>query len=420
MTVRTPLFALSLVLAMSWSTMTAATDTPVRGGPGGTPFRFTCDKGAYLVGMRARMGDWVDQLRPVCAPWLPERRRFGATSVGIAIGDSKGGNRDIPGTCFPGFAISRLDGTLVVGNHAESKFVGGLSVHCQTAEPPVARHALDFGYALSFGATSTPTFDLDCPSGELAVGLHGRSGLFVDALGLVCAPAPAKLGFIEASQAKTMSSALPTAPTINSPKAWVVKGKGVFRITPSPHLAGTQAHVQLRWLNPPDHLKGKGVDFYQYTSPMSLIAGPAGIDAPDIYLSPGTWEMRVRVNEPKVGDWSDWKRFEYYLQSPAAASASKAAQRGAAAATREGSAQTPGGATMLNPQPLPPRTSGAATKRSEAVQLNPQPLPPKQSPFTRPETDPIRAGTGAPMTARPATRAPAEWADQAPASSLRR
>lgn len=120
---------------------------------------------------------------------------------------------------------------------------------------------------------------------------------------------------------ETTPSAFPTAPTINSPtpNGYLVKGKGVFKITPSKYLTGTHANYQLRWLNPPASYQGKGLDFYNLELPMTLIAGPTGLPVPQTLLAQGSWEIRVRINQPKVGDWSDWVRFEYYLQDPAIA-----------------------------------------------------------------------------------------------------
>ncbi|BFU96688.1 MAG: hypothetical protein NTNFB02_34100 [Nitrospira sp.] len=163
-----------------------------------------------------------------------------------------------------------------------------------------------------------PTHRAQCPSPEFARGVHGRKGQFINALGLICGPlVPLQPGMAPPSQAKNAPSAFPNAPTIDLPKGFVVKGKGVFKITPSKYLTGSRVQVQLTWLNPPASLKGQA--FYNYDVPIALIGGSGGMAAPDSYLGPGSWEMRVRINQPKVSDWSESVQFEYYMQNPAAA-----------------------------------------------------------------------------------------------------
>ena len=126
-----------------------------------------------------------------------------------------------------------------------------------------------------------------------------------------------------------MTQAFPNAPAILSPKpnGLIIKGHGVFRITPSQFLSGTDAEVELKWLNPPANLRQENIQaVYTYRVSMSLIAGPKGVDAPQIYLGPGIWEIRVRIVVPKAGDWSAPVRFTYYLQHPSIGAVTQDAQ----------------------------------------------------------------------------------------------
>jgi hypothetical protein len=165
-------------------------------------------------------------------------------------------------------------------------------------------------------------------------------------------------------------------PTSNG---YLVKGQGNFKITPSRYLTGTHAQIQLKWLNPPAHLQGKGLDFYNYEVPMNLIAGPGGIAAPENYLAPGTWEMRVRVNQPKVGEWSQSLRFEYYLQSPVAGPKSDV-QFGVEGQKKGGTAGT--GTSGFRPQTTPSQGIGAGTgimRRGVEGQPDEQEIPPTET-----------------------------------------
>ena len=65
-----------------------ATDLGPDGGPGGTPFRFECPKGSYIVGFQAKTGEWIDRLQAICAPWIPNSNSFGPITVGPSFGQS--------------------------------------------------------------------------------------------------------------------------------------------------------------------------------------------------------------------------------------------------------------------------------------------------------------------------------------------
>jgi hypothetical protein len=293
-----------------------ATDTQIKGALAGKYFRAQCPPGAYLVGFAGRAGNWIDRIAPICAPLLSDGRGFGAPRVGKGHGTSPGGARQQK-MCRNDAAILYSHFWMIVGDGGRQKFVEGIASNCHTT---TGARSVD----VQFGHYEPgPIIDLNprpehvsqCPPNEFATGFHGRAGRFLNALGLICGPlVPAKLGTVPPSQAGNIPSALPTAPTINSPSGFIVKGRGKFKITPSPYLTGTHAHVQLKWLNPPPNLQDQS--FFQYEAPMSLIAGPYGIDAPEIYLAPGTWSMRVRISQPKVSDWSQPVQFQYYLQNP--------------------------------------------------------------------------------------------------------
>jgi len=247
---------------------------------------------------------------------------------------------------------------MIIGDEGQPKFVKGVNGECFKASGAAGLIAALGSYDEPpiIDLTKTrPDYRVQCPSPEFARGFHGREGQFINALGLICGPLVAlKPGAIPPSQAKQFPSALPTAPTIDLPQGFIVKGKGAYKITPSPHLNGTHAQIQLKWLNPPANLQGKGVDFYNYEVPMSLIAGPSGIPAPENYLAVGTWEITVRINQPKVGDWSQPVRFEYYLQNPAVTT-----KPGAPFRREGGSKDTTSGTGVILPQTTPSQGLGA-------------------------------------------------------------
>lgn len=68
-------------------------------------------------------------------------------------------------------------------------------------EPPPEEHTVAFGNEPWSGPGRARTFYVvECPPGEVGIGLVGRAGQFVDALGLICGPPP-----IEAPQMQVQS-----------------------------------------------------------------------------------------------------------------------------------------------------------------------------------------------------------------------
>ena len=83
---------MALGLALPRPVLVLATDLPPSGNSGGNAFRAECPKGAYLVGLQGKAGEWVDRVATLCAPWLHASQAFGSASVGPSFGDSRGGN----------------------------------------------------------------------------------------------------------------------------------------------------------------------------------------------------------------------------------------------------------------------------------------------------------------------------------------
>jgi hypothetical protein len=168
-----------------------ASDAPVSGGPGGQPFKFTCNDGSYLVGLKGFYGHWIDQISPVCAPWLPSKLTFGMPKTGIPFGESQG---SFPGSvrCPMAYVVNGIAMTFTFDEEHRPKHLDDVTVFCATVTGPPDYLSLDWR-SLSEdrkGHWISHTYDSFCPAGEAATGIHGRSGLMVDAMGLVCAPAP--------------------------------------------------------------------------------------------------------------------------------------------------------------------------------------------------------------------------------------
>lgn len=327
-----PLYLLFLLfgIALVVPQLGLATDLPYTGGRGGTYFSRPCPSGSYLVGLAGRTGQWVDQIAPVCAPWLRGSQTFGAQSVGPTAGTSGGGKVVNVGdaTCrresANRFAVSSLVIQLLRSSNRLVQYVGAL---CTSLTPSASLESppfFEFGLRPAVEPRDEPlhgpidTGDLEtsrrqsCPAGEVAVGIHGRAGQFVDAIGLLCGPIPPRAG----------APATKVDPRIMMPRTdlfeiikpstgdTIPHGKLVILATP-PQVGSTDvAEIELRYLDAPANLRHS----YPYTTVFSatkaqLLDGyPVSDRVTGGYV--GRWQIRVRSGmKTPPGPWGFPKQF---------------------------------------------------------------------------------------------------------------
>ena len=181
-----PIIAILALVFLGPGSVTAKEFAP-EGGSGGTPFRDLCPAGQYLVGTNARTGAVVDQISITCAPVKPDGT-VGALFHGPTRGGPGGGTPKEPGnknkerrtTCADNEIVTAMG--LLPGEQQSRQVVRLIIFNC-VSTTGTARHNLDIGDAPLF-----PTINQACPDGEAAMGLQGRAGAHVDALGLICGP----------------------------------------------------------------------------------------------------------------------------------------------------------------------------------------------------------------------------------------
>ena len=157
------------------------------GGNGGGPFRLDCPSGMAMTGIRARAGAWLDSVAPVCAIWV-NHRTLGEIDDQPATGGGGGGASFIrcqgPIGAVVGIAVQQANN----GNHT----IGHLLVDCgRYTQPWLFWNKLPGSADYLGKSNSNPSVTLQCGIDEVAVGLYGRSGAFIDKIGLLCASSPA-------------------------------------------------------------------------------------------------------------------------------------------------------------------------------------------------------------------------------------
>lgn len=192
---------------------------PAIGGGGGSQFKALCNGDEQLAGVELRAGDDIDAIRPVCVTAFIDGA--GVRGVGAATLTTDTGlvcTRDdlFCDTRAAGYAFNKRDYAVApgwyggIGGHIERLLCPGSrpivlgmdiraegvdtisvnNIHLFCGQPAVDQVA-DANPSNIFDAPANDqarerTGSLRCPAGLVAVGLHGRAGIWLDALGLAC------------------------------------------------------------------------------------------------------------------------------------------------------------------------------------------------------------------------------------------
>lgn len=173
----------------------SATITERIGGPGGTDFEVRCPDGSIAVGARAHAGAWIDGLMLLCS----DGRRGRQTTQ--PVGSTHSSVQEA--YCPPGDAVRWISATFTNGQGLEREYLNHLVMRCTSGREA----CIETGDGCSEIGDRGSAFDapdprlqesISCPPDEVLVGLVGRAGKHVDAIGAICGPG---LGAIEASDA---------------------------------------------------------------------------------------------------------------------------------------------------------------------------------------------------------------------------
>ena len=178
---------------------------PPMGGPGGGQYQAQCGPTENLTGFELRVGEFIDAIRPVCVV------TYGATSMGnqrVASDWFGGGQRTGLNTVTAGVGghpiqllcpkstpiLIGIDAGLKQGGYSATAItdiytvLASIHLFCGQAIP--VQKMPDLPNAIfDAPATSDTIPGLEhqgCPAGQVAVGVHGRAGNFLDAVGLIC------------------------------------------------------------------------------------------------------------------------------------------------------------------------------------------------------------------------------------------
>jgi sucrose-6-phosphate hydrolase SacC (GH32 family) len=177
--------ATAAALFVSLTTPTAGSaallGTGPAGGPGGDPFNLPCKPGDVLVGVRGKVGQWLDALGPICGALSRDGKTWTETTTSPAPAGGDGGHQFPSLKCGRDSAVDSISG--VAGTYVDKltlrcrRLTGDLrAAGAVTSEPTIGNG----------GLLSKPFGPLSCSENRAAAGLHGRAGRFIDSIGLRC------------------------------------------------------------------------------------------------------------------------------------------------------------------------------------------------------------------------------------------
>lgn len=153
------------------------------GGPGGGPFELACPAGSFMTGLRARSGAWLDALSPVCSRWVRSSETLGEIDDQPFTGGGGGGESFIRCVGRRGVIV----GFQMIQADNSDASIGNLNVDCGDYKQPSQFWNKLGGSADYLGESARgPRVSRSCGWGLVAAGIYGKSGAFIDRLGLLC------------------------------------------------------------------------------------------------------------------------------------------------------------------------------------------------------------------------------------------
>jgi hypothetical protein len=186
-------FVIVCLLGLASIGAARADDLPAYGGPGDAGFRDQCPEHHVLVGFEGRMGSLTDQIKTLCAMLYSDNGMALKTDLFEAHGGSGGKPRLL--RCRGG-----LDGlrALSIFFTSDGRRIANLSGYCVPVDGAPGTHYFCMGLqqadecnatlleAKGFNVKDGEPLRQSCPLGEWALGVHGRYGKHVNAIGLIC------------------------------------------------------------------------------------------------------------------------------------------------------------------------------------------------------------------------------------------
>ena len=205
--IRISVVVMLVVIAVIVAPAHADSYLPEVGGNGGAQYRERCAQGQVLNGFELRAGDDIDAIRAVCVTASsPTVVAAPPLSNGFGDGWHGGGGGGLQRVLCPPttpvvvgvwlFADGRdtvsLDQIAIYCGEVSANWTSDSNFPSNQFFAPIQTDLCPPSLFSSCVAGSGPRefHPQYCPDKTIAIGMHGRSGALVDAMGLICGPAP--------------------------------------------------------------------------------------------------------------------------------------------------------------------------------------------------------------------------------------
>ena len=179
------------LLAFSAATDPAGAQTVLAaaGGGGGVHFSSSCGASGWVMsGLSMRVGSWVDSVKPICVGANFPDRSADRKVVEPNRGGAGGGPKVIE--CWHNaYAIRGVAVSHGTGNN-NLRVVTGIKLLCGTADGLGGLQTPPNGAFQGTSRLQPRTEQYVCPKGEVVTAIYGRSGIFLDSIGVVCTKSP--------------------------------------------------------------------------------------------------------------------------------------------------------------------------------------------------------------------------------------
>lgn len=170
--------------------------SPTVGGSGGERAASRCPRGQHVIGFVTRVGADLDAIGSVCAEAVADGTRRGFDGGGWV-----GGTGGTLGMVLCPESAPFVRELRISAEGEETVVVNQVSFDCGPLEGPMPRLVNGYNrlgvsgeawYSESPILAQNPSYANDtfsCPDGMALIGVHGRAGALVDALGVICGTA---------------------------------------------------------------------------------------------------------------------------------------------------------------------------------------------------------------------------------------
>lgn len=173
--------------AFSFAVQAGSANLPTHGGNGGDDFSIDCGDDAVLVGVSGRKGSWIDRISARCVKVAMDGKWLGSVfSRGQAGGD--GGN-SFTFDCPRDSAIGEMGGRYgwYINRLILNCIPASISTNQPAAEPTWNQVSATDSLDVSSSQQGPTAWNTDkCPNSKPGRGFRGRSGNYVDSIGIVC------------------------------------------------------------------------------------------------------------------------------------------------------------------------------------------------------------------------------------------